>query len=413
MKKWQIILIVFLVLALGGLGFYKLRSGKITKPNSSPSATPSISAQAKKEFTFDDKVALASYYGWYYKNPAWGELTNAEHPLAGSYDPSNEKTIDYQVTLASDLGLDGFLFSWNGINNANDKALLKMLEKIETTDKFSNFKIGALYENVNYIYKGPDQTFIDELSYLINMSKEHPAFLKINGLPVIFVYSPQLISTARWQEIMAAVKSTAGDAYWVAMPGTWDLSNDWLSLFQTITPYFDVNLGSTDLSKQYENLEKQGRPLIATLIGGTTRLQKMGVDIDRSGGQYLKSRYEIAKKNNANWLYITSWNEWYEFNQIEASRETAFESANYLREILANFKNTPLKDVSAVMTINRGASQTKIKNEGPSNIYYVRCGHTDKSLLLSLVMRPGEEQTYSYVCYNVNAYLANNKKLEY
>lgn len=409
MKKWQIIIIIFLVLALAGFGFYKLRGTKILNP--SPSASPAIS-EPKKEFTLDDKIALASYYGWYYKNPAWGELTNAEHPLAGSYDPQDDKTIDYELSLATDVGLDGFIFSWNGIDNANDKALVNMLAKIETSSEYPTFKMAVLYENINYEAKGPNKTFIDELSYLINMSKEHPAFLKLNGLPVIFVYNPQAIATNRWQTILSEVKNSAGGAYLVAMPDNWDVANDYLTFFQTITTYADKYISLDTISAHYQDLTKQGKPLIATLIGGTSRIQKSGFDIDRSNGQYLKARYGIAQKNNANWLYITSWNEWYEFNQIEPSRESKFESANYLREILANFKNLTLGDVSAVMTANKGSNQTKIKNEGPSNIYYVRCGLQDKSQLLTLVLKAGQEQTFNYTCYNVTAYLLNNKKIE-
>lgn len=417
MKKWQIILIIFLLLALAGLGFYRFFSGKNSQPNPSssptPAASPSISEKARKEYTFDDKIALASYYGWYYKNAAWGELTNAEHPLAGSYNPQDDKTIDYQLTLATDVGLDGFIFSWNGINNANDKAFVKMLGQIETSTQYPTFKMAPLFENVNFEYKGPNKTFIDELVYLVKMSKDHPAFLKLNGLPVIFVYNPQTISLERWEEIIGDVKALAGEAYYIAMPDNWDVPDDYFKYFQTITTYADKYIPLNDISAHYANLKKQGKPLIATLIGGTTKLDKNGVSFDRSGGKYLQARYDIAKKNQTSWLYITSWNEWYEFSQIEPSRESKFETASYLREILATFKNTTLKNASSVMTVNRGSSQTKIKNEGPGNIYYVRCGHTDKSLLLVLVMRAGEEKTFDNVCYDALAYTVNNQKLEY
>jgi hypothetical protein len=412
MKKWQIILII-LILALAGLGFYKIGAGKILKPSAPPKASPAISELAKKELTLDDKIALASYYGWYSKNPAWGELTNAEHPLAGSYDPADDKTIDYQLTLATDVGLDGFVFSWNGINNANDKVFVKMLAQIETSSEYPSFKIAPLYENINFEAKGPDKTFINELSYLINLSQTHPAFLKLNGRPVIFVYNPQAIDLNRWQKILGEVKANAGEAYYVAMPDNWEVTDDYLKYFQTITTYADKYISLDELAAHYADLQKQGRPLIATLFGGTSRLKKNGFDIDRSHGQYLRTRYEIAQKNQANWLYFTSWNEWYEFNQIEPSRETKFETAKYVREILAEFKNLSLKDASAKWIVSKGASQTQIKNEGPGNIYYVRCGLQDKSLLLSLVLKAGQSQTYNYTCYNVSAYLLNNERLEY
>lgn len=408
MKKWVISIIIILVLALAGLGLYIIYGRKTPTPSPSPTSAPS----AKKEFTLDDKIALASYYGWYYKNAAWAEYTNAEHPLAGSYNPQDDETIDYQLTLATDIGLDGFLFSWNGIDNQNDRAFIKMLTKIENSNEYPNFKLAPLYENINFTYKAKNQTFIDELSYLINTGKNYSSFLKINGLPVIFVYNPQTIDLARWQEILEDVESSAGKAYYVAMPDNWDVSDDYFKYFQTITTYADKYISLDDISAQYENLKKQGKPLFATLIGGTTQLEKDGFNIDRSEGQYLKARYEIAQKNKANWLYITSWNEWFEYSQIEPSRETKFETAVYVREIIANFKNINLEDVSAIMTVNKGHSQTKVKNAGPANVYYVRCGLLDKSRLISLLLRPKEEETLNHGCDNVSAYLLNNTKIE-
>ncbi|MBM2820332.1 MAG: alpha-mannosidase [Candidatus Berkelbacteria bacterium] len=410
MKKWLLSIIIIIILASVGFGFYWIYGTKKSTP--SPSTSPTIFASAKKEFTLKDKIAIASYYGWYFKDPAWAETTNAEHPLAGSYNPADDLTIDYQFTLASDIGLDAFLFSWNGIDNPNDQAMIKMISKIETSNEYPNFKIAPFYENINFKWMGPNKTFVDELSYLINLSKEHSAYLKLNGLPVIFVYNPQTIDLNRWQKILDEVKITAGDAYYVAMPDNWDVSDDYFKYFQTITTYADKYISLNDISTHYQDLTKQGKPLIATLIGGTSRIQKSGFDFDRSNGQYLNARYEIAKKNNANWLYITSWNEWFEYSQIEPSRESKFETAKYLREILANFKNKTFSDVRAKWTVS-AESQTQIKNDGPGNIYYVRCGLQDKSLLLSLVIKAGEVKTFNQSCPEVSGWLLNNTKIEY
>ena len=82
-----------------------------------------------------------------------------------------------------------------------------------------------------------------------------------------------------------------------------------------------------------------------------------------------------------------------------------------MREILANFKNSTLKDVSAVMNVNKEGGQAKIKNEGPGNIYYVRCGLQDRSLLLNLVLKAGEEQTFEKSCPEISGYLLNNKEV--
>ena len=409
MKQWVIRIIIFLILIFVGLDLYVIYGAKKSKPSpiTTPSTTPTISELAKKEFTLDDKIALASYYGWYYKSKIWAKETKAEHPMAGSYDPGDDKTIDYQLSLAKDTGLDGFIYSWSG-NKNDDATLLKMLTKAETSEEYSNFKIAVLYENVNYKANQPTATIISELSQLVNLGKNHPAFLKLNGLPVIFVYNPQGIPVKRWQEIWNGVRTAEGESYLVAMPDNWDVADDYFEYFHTITTYADKYISLKEISAHYADLKKQDRPLIATLIGGTSRIQKDGYDIDRSNGQYLEARYEIAKKNNADWLYITSWNEWYEYAQVEPSVESKFETVKYLREIIATYKNTTADEPTAKLTLNDG----KTKNEGPSNVYCLRCGAEDQSPPLIFILKPGEQESVGHLCKQISGYLVNNTKVQ-
>ncbi len=411
MKKWIISIIIILILIFVGLYIcvFKIKPQNILKP--SPRTSPTIS-EPTKQFTFEDKIALASFYGWYYKDPAWAETTDAEHPLAGSYYPTDDDVIDYQLTLATDVGLDAFLYSWNGTKNPSNEALIKMINKIETTDKLSNFKIALLYENINFNFEGPNKPFIDELSYLIKLSKDHPALMTINDLPIIFVYNAQGIPVSRWDEILSKVKTSVGEAYLIAMPDNWEVTDDYFKYFQTITTYADKYFDLGSISDRYEILNDKDKPLIATLIGGSSHVKNKGYDFDRVNGKYLFERYEVAKKNNADWLYVTSWNEWFEFNTIEPSREYKFETAKYLREILENFKDKTFSEATANWTVSSG-SQTQIKNDGPGNIYYVRCGMQDRSLLLSYVIKAGEVGTFNQSCPEVSGWLLNNTKLEY
>lgn len=67
MKKWQIILIAVLIVALAGFGIYKLRGKKTSTPNSSPKAngSSSISEKAYKEYTLEQ--GLLFHFGLIFK----------------------------------------------------------------------------------------------------------------------------------------------------------------------------------------------------------------------------------------------------------------------------------------------------------------------------------------------------------
>jgi len=207
----------------------------------------------------------------------------------------------------------------------------------------------------------------------------------------------------RWRATLDAVTEECGAAWYIAMPDGWDLDLGYLSVFDSVVPYMDRYYKDDHLLKSYarvaERVRSAGKPSIATVIGGGSHVRKLGFDIDRSGGKYIRQRFDLAQRIKADWVAITSWNEWFESNQIEPSREYGFEGIKYTRELSAAFKGVRLAPLegAALSFACRQSGSTKeitVTNTGRQNVYFVTCrkGQAIRSRI-AYVLHPGEHET--------------------
>jgi hypothetical protein len=144
------------------------------------------------------KCVLAFYYPWYgtphgpsrmwfhWEGVSEDSIANAAHyPLLGVYDSQDEGLIEAHILLAKYSGVDGFIVSWWGIGSFEDKSL----EKIINIAEKHSFKITIYYEYYRP-WNPPDMNqIVDELSYITAKYSKSPAFIKVDGKPVIFIYA--------------------------------------------------------------------------------------------------------------------------------------------------------------------------------------------------------------------------------
>lgn len=311
-----------------------------------------LATAAVRDFRASDRLVVASYYPWYIKTPNWADDPErlGDHPLIGSYRSDDPRAIDYQLSLARAAGVDAFLFSWATGGDASDRLLGQMLETINREPRPRGFKVGILYENVANMSRSgvQEEQIIADLSYLWRTYGRNPALLRVDGKPVIFIYEPDHIGPDQWRYIHDRVIHEAGPLFLVASPNDWSNFNDYpyLDVFDSFAPYADKYISDEDLLERYravrDQIGREARPLIATLFGGGLRIQKFGFDFRRDKGLYIRQRFAVARTANVNWINITSWNEWYEYNQVEPSREYGFEAVKHIREMTAAFKGVPL-----------------------------------------------------------------------
>jgi|GEM_PF-2431876 len=363
--------------------------------------------EPKASFSALDKLVLASYYPWYgFKDSNWADQI-LDPPLFGSYNSADLKLIKAHLGLAYESGIDAFLMSWTTEGENPDKVLQQMLDEINSSDKYGNFKVGIYYESVYNHPDSSDETFAKDFSYIISKYGNNNALLKVDGKPVIFVYTPDQLPVGRWETILARVSSKA---FYVAAPNSWDFDLGYLDSFDSVAAYGDKYITDADLLKAYSDassrLASKGEPLISTIFGGCGRVQKMGFDIDRSDGKYIQQRYNVAKQAGANWIYITSWNEWYEGNQLDPSRDCEFRGTKAVREMAASFKGITAAPLSGASISKSGST---IINNGKQNVYALKC--SNNSSTISYLLGPNETASVSSSCSSAEGYLVDGAKV--
>lgn len=115
------------------------------------------------------------------------DIAAEDYPLLGAYDSNNESVIEQHIEWAREANISCFIISWWGRGSFEDKALFN-ISKVCDEKKF-NYTV-YIENTSSYYHKPPsiNQT-IDDLTYLLNKYNDSSSWYRIDGRPVIFVYS--------------------------------------------------------------------------------------------------------------------------------------------------------------------------------------------------------------------------------
>ncbi len=304
------------------------------------------------------KLVLAFYYPWYGNeayggsNSHWGsyswlDIEESEHyPLLGPYDSRDPRVIMSHIRMAKSYGIDGFIVSWWGIDRYEDRVLPEILGVAEK----EGFKVTVYYESNRQLSLND---VVEELTYIVRSYSGHPAYLKVDGKPVIFVYA--MSARGRdfnfWRDAVRRVEADTGvDVFFVADTG--DVG--YLSAFEGIHYYsllgiYDnpgarfeetalrVRLYAT--RKEMESGIRHPRFWVATVIPGFNNT-KVGGELvyPREGGAAYRRFWDAAISSGADMVAIVTWNEWHEGTEVEPSREYEFQYLHLTREGAERYK---------------------------------------------------------------------------
>ena len=269
-----------------------------------------------------EKMLWAFYYPWYSLNN-WSSSWLKDHPLE-QYDSSTEEDIAGQVEQSQSAGIDGFISSWWGPETDTDSNLEKLLDIAGE----KNFRVTIYFETL----AGPNASPLGEsqirswLAYAIKRYRDHPAFMKVDGKPLIVVFVSATVPLETWTRVFDSLREEGLDAVYLAM----GYSLDSLEVFDGLHDYSVftyASLAQTNLSTArgvhyYPLLSDQHTPKIwvATVQPGyddTLQPSRQGQIQDRLNGAFYRATWEAAIQSNPDWIFITTWNEWYEHTNIE------------------------------------------------------------------------------------------------
>jgi len=309
------------------------------------------------------KKVLAFYYPWYGTPEVTGKwvhydgvdmnrkeiASSTRYPATGPYDSHDPELVEYHMQLLKEAGIDGIIVSWWGINTFEDDAMPLILDKAEEY----GIEISVYLEQEDHetsrqrIY----YTSLD-LAYILRKYGSHPAFLKVNDCPVVFVYGRVMsqVSVHEWMSVIQNVEETHGDFLLIA-----DGVNPFnIAAFDGVHIYNPVGMVQTAggnleriAGSTYERNVRAGKAAgkisTVTVIPGydDTKIRTPGIAVEREHGELYRTLWKAAIRVNPDWVLITSFNEWHEGSEIEPSIELGDKYIQLTSEFIAQFKAQP------------------------------------------------------------------------
>lgn len=339
-------------------------------------AASPAAAEDDRGFAFTDKVVLAYYYIWYdedkwLKTQADGgrrESLDGLHPLVGAYNSWDPTIIEKHMQQMNRALIDAITVSWwhdpepNGKNQILDTVFEKAAEH--------NIKVTIDYELGRYEL---DKVYHD-LFYFLDRYKNHPAMLKVEGQPVVMVWTAWGHTPAEWQDLFDRIEA-AGIRPFPIMSGSYQggKGREYLGPFRSLEEYTLVDIEDSELDEFMQTMRghiddynrnegaRNGKPAQhhATISPGYDETRnpgrktaaggfkgsgwkdrtKFGVHYpDDPAGAYYRGTFEAAMSSNPDWLHISTFNELYEFSHIEATFEHGYTYIDLTAEFVKEFK---------------------------------------------------------------------------
>ena len=300
------------------------------------------------------RQVLAFYYGWYGPGIHWQDADPVRKTLAdspgypetGTYDSLDAATIQRHVAQARDAGITGLICSWWGQGDRTDQQLKPLLDAAATV----GLSITVYVENVT----SPEALAAASL-YNLQAYGDHPAWLKLNGKPVIFLYDRvlQTMGLDGWKRARAIIDAGAPGRLAVIATGNgrkqiaergplfagvhiYDMAFylaqkhpfAWLWRRQFYDGWVKYQKGlsvvTATVMPGYDDHLVTGRPAPRPLV-------------DRDGGRLYRELWQAAIAAKPDWILIVSFNEWHEDSQIEPSVQYSEREMATTREMAARF----------------------------------------------------------------------------
>ncbi len=280
------------------------------------------------------QMLWAYYYPWYVTE-GWDTSILLDEPSLGYYGSNDRAIIEQHVQQAQGAGIDGFISSWWGPGDYTDDNLRALLEVSEVHD----FSVMINFELLMYDGQPlPESDILDWLRYAVSEYGSHPSYAKIDGKPVFVIWVSFLVPDSSWEQILSILRDEGLEPFLIGQfAGEWANPGS-LEVFGGLYQYNILNvMQSTDadqvdaLRLVYENVGRSVR--YSSLLGSpTTHIWaatiQPGYDdhlipgrtspiLPRDDGSLYRATFEAALASNPDWIFITSWNEWWEHTHIE------------------------------------------------------------------------------------------------
>jgi len=278
-------------------------------------------------------LVVAFFYPWYDLN-TWSSPELADHPLQ-RYSTDNPDDLARIMGQARAAGLDAFAVSWQGRDFDGGWNHRRMLGCLEAADRVG-LRVATLLEttvaNPQHEQTGvpPDpDTVLAWLADIVDEYGSHPSYLRVDGRPVVFAYAAQRLTEARWLDVLGRLRATGRDVFLVGE----GRNDSRLGAFDGQFVYASSEFG--DRIRAFDRVQSLGVRTYHLLpdVGGGRRVWAATVSpgyddthltdgrtahrVSRDDGRFYDDQWQSALDMAADWVVVTSWNEWWENTEIE------------------------------------------------------------------------------------------------
>lgn len=270
-------------------------------------------------------LVLAAYYPWYDDAALTRNFGDQPVGPANTVDPA---IVRQAVNLAADNGIDGFVVEYEGT-----PALDASIDTLYAAAQQRNGFKAAMLLDLDVLTQRDGVLGNDELDTAlakVAQRNNHPSQLHVGSQPVVFLYGARFLASGQWSGAVGRLQAATGVVPFV-------VSDDPAMGTPGQYLYSTNNLGTVDQLLQWVNgtvlnlranpglIGNQGPLWVAPVSPGydDRRLGRPSPSaIDRQGGQRYNDQWTASLGTLPDWIFISSWNEYYEQSHIMPGNTT-------------------------------------------------------------------------------------------
>ena len=283
-----------------------------------------------------EHLVVAFFYPWWTLD-SWTNDPQIHDSPVPQYSTDNPADLQQIMSTAKSTGLDALVVTWSGKDTDGGIHHQRMLRCLTAAGQ-AGFKVAALLEttraNPQHVDGDADpDTVLQELSDIVDDYASQASYLRVENRPVVMAYAAQRLTQADWKDALGRLRASGRDVLLVgegsnntrlgAMDGQFyypsnDQPGDGIRTFDRVQ---GLNVRTYHLLPG----DTIGRRVWAATVSpgyDDTHINDGRVPrvTDRANGAYYKTQWQAALDNRADWIAITSWNEYFENTEIEATK---------------------------------------------------------------------------------------------